>query len=77
MFTGEAFLASDALNLGLVDRIGTSDELLLDMYKDGQRIIKVQFIVQDDFSSSMAKEISAAFVDTIKTEIFSNNIIYQ
>tara|TARA_Y100001960_G_scaffold303515_1_gene355692 strand:+ start:24193 stop:25233 length:1041 start_codon:yes stop_codon:yes gene_type:complete len=77
VFTGEAFLASDALNLGLVDRIGTSDELLLSMYKDGQRIIKVQFVVQEDFSSSMAKEVSAAFVDAIKTEIFSNNIIYQ
>jgi serine protease SohB len=77
VFTGEAFLAADALNLGLVDRIGTSDELLLDMYKDGQRIIKVQFVVQEDFSSSMAKEVSAAFVDAIKTEIFSNNIIYQ
>ena len=77
VFTGEAFLAADALNLGLVDRVGTSDELLLDMYKDGQRIIKVQFVVQEDLSSSMVKEVSVAFINAIKTEIFSNSIIYQ
>lgn len=77
VFTGEAFLAVDALDLGLVDKIGTSDELLLNLYKDGQRIIKVEYVIQEDLSTSITKEVSAAFIDTIKTELFSSSVTFQ
>lgn len=77
VFTGEAFLAVDAIELGLVDKIGTSDEVLLNLYKEGQRLIKVDYIIQEDFSSSMAKEVSASIVDSIKTELFSNDVFYK
>lgn len=75
-FTGEAFLAVDAMNYGLIDKMGTSDDLLLQKYKDGHRLVKVEFQLNEDFTSKMTKNVTAAFVDVIKTEVFQNNISF-
>lgn len=71
VFTGQAFLAVDALKYGLVDKIGTSDELLLDLYKEGNRIIDVKYLAQDNFTQGISKEVSAGIFDAIKNEIFN------
>lgn len=77
VFTGEAFLAVDAIKYGLVDKIGTSDEILLTMYKDGHRLIKVEYQINEDFSSSMTKEVSAALFESIRNEIANNGVIFH
>lgn len=74
VFTGEAFLASEAIDYGLVDKIGTSDELLLSFYKEGHRLIKVDYQLEQSFAGSLAKEVSMSFISTIKEEIFSNQV---
>ncbi len=76
VFTGQAFLAADALGLGLVDKIGTSDEILLQLYKDGQRLVKVDYQLDNSFASSITKQVSTSLVDAIKTEL-SNSVVYQ
>lgn len=77
VFTGQAFLAADAINFGLVDKIGTSDELLLNLYKDGHRLIEVQFIIEENIGGSVTKQVSAGLVDAIKSEIFNNSVIIR
>lgn len=77
VFTGEAFLAVDALNYGLIDKIGTSDELLLDYYKEGHRIVKVEYQINEDFSSSMTKEVSKAVIDTVRAELANNSVLFH
>lgn len=77
VFTGQAFLSSDALGYGLVDKIGTSDELLLNLYKDGHRLIKVQYQISESMSGSVTKQVSAGLIDAIKTEIFNNSLIIR
>jgi serine protease SohB len=77
VFTGEAFLAVDALKYGLVDKIGTSDEVLLNLYKEGHRLVKVEYHLNEDFSSSMTKQVTQGVIEAIKTEILGNQVVYQ
>lgn len=76
VFTGEAFLAVDAMKYGLVDKMGTSDELLIGLYKDGHRLVKVEFKINEDFSTKITKNVSTALLETIKTEVFNNNVAF-
>ncbi len=76
VFTGEAFLAVDAMKYGLVDKMGTSDELLVNLYKDGHRLVKVEFKINEDFSTKMTKNVSTALLETIKSEVFNNNVTF-
>lgn len=76
VFTGEAFLAVDAMKYGLVDKMGTSDELLINLYKEGHRLIKVEFQINEDFSTKMTKSVSTALIDTFKAEIINNNVTF-
>lgn len=76
VFTGEAFLAVDALKYGLVDRIGTSDEELLNLYKEGHRLVKVEYQLNEDITSSMTKSISTALVETLRNEISNNGVLF-
>ena len=72
VFTGEAFLAVEAMKYGLVDKIGTSSDVILSLYKEGHRIIKVQYETNESLGSSLSKQISSGLVDVIKTEVFDN-----
>lgn len=77
VFTGQAFLSADAIKYGLVDKIGTSDELLLNLYKDGHRLIHVQYKITESIGGSVSKQIADTLIDEIKTELFSNEVIIR
>ena len=76
VFTGQAFLGNEAIKYGLIDKIGTSDDLLIDEFKAGNRLILVSYNMPKKPLQSATKQITTEFVNVIKAEL-SNSITLQ
>ena len=77
VFTGEAFLAVDAVSLGLIDRIGTSSDLLLSKYKDGHRLVRVEYRLNESATNSFINTISSQFVEEVTSKILNNSVVFH
>src|SRR5690554_1880999 len=62
--TGEVWFGQEAVDKGLTDRIGTSDDLLLQAVKE-KDVIKVQYKPRVKIGEKLAKQMSAAVEHTL------------
>ncbi|RUO37090.1 protease SohB [Aliidiomarina taiwanensis] len=62
--TGEVWFGQEAVDKGLTDRIGTSDDLLLQAVKE-KDVIKVQYKPRVKLGEKLAKQMSAAVEHTL------------
>ena len=59
--TGEYWLGSDALGLKLVDRLGTSDEEIMDAYSKGKDIYEIAFKEKKSMLTQLTSKAESAF----------------
>ena len=86
IFTGEAWLAINALPLGLVDRLSTSDQLLLELSKEFDILIVTEFknpkenlwlidMLTSSFPPNVFEKMSNWFkgIGSVKSKLEANN----
>ncbi len=70
--TGEYWFGKDALKLGLVDKIQTFDDYIVDYYKAGTDVYEVAFVVRKEKGFLKSK---LAAIQKVATNIFYNRKI--
>ena len=64
--TGEYWHAKQALGMGLVDSIQSSDDYLLQLWQDGNSLYKVQFVEKKSFFDKFSAHLDGVFGKILK-----------
>ncbi|MCM2679756.1 protease SohB [Echinimonas agarilytica] len=75
--TGEHWFGAQALELGLVDELATSDELLGRYYSEDKELHLVEFVARKKLSEKVAENVVSSFVSSATNKLMKIRHWYQ
>ena len=74
---GDYFSGNQAMELGLIDEISTSDEYLRNKFKDGYKILKIKFEGKEKSKNSFINSLTSSIISSIKEELQKDTISFH